>query len=126
MSILTDEIRYQLLKRLEQNRSLTQRELAKVLGISLGKTNYCLNSVIKKGWVKAKNFRKSQQKLGYAYFLTPKGLEEKGKLAIRFLKRKIAEHEEIKKQIWELHNEIQQGGLDKSEGELSDVVKGLV
>ena len=105
MSILTDEIRYQILKQLEQDPNLTQRELAKVLGISLGKTNYCLNSVIKRGWVKARNFRKSRQKLGYAYFLTSKGIEEKAQVTLQFLKSKQKEYDNLVKELEALREE---------------------
>ena len=106
MTILTDEIRYQLFKRLEQNPSLTQRELAEALGISLGKTNYCLNALISRGWVKVRNFRRSQRKLGYAYFLTPKGLEEKTQVALRFLKCKQQEYDDLVKELEALREDV--------------------
>ena len=105
MSILTDEIRYLLLKHLEQNPSLTQRELAEVLGISLGKTNYCLNSLIEKGWVKARNFRRNKKKLGYAYLLTPKGLEEKARVTLQFLRIKQQEYDELVEALEALREE---------------------
>jgi len=105
MSILSDEIRYLLLKHLEQNPSLTQRELAEVLGISLGKTNYCLNSLIEKGWVKARNFRRNKKKLGYAYLLTPNGVEEKAQVTLQFLKRKQQEYDELVKELETLREE---------------------
>ena len=105
MSILTNEIRYQLLKHLEQNPSLTQRELAEVLGISLGKTNYCLNSLIEKGWVKARNFRRNKKKLGYAYLLTPKGMEEKAQVTLQFLKIKQKEYDDLVKELEALREE---------------------
>ena len=105
MAILTDEIRYQLLKRLEQNPNLTQRELAEALGISLGKTNYCLNSLIERGWIKAQNFRKNQHKLGYAYLLTAKGLDEKAQVTLQFLKRKQQEYDELVKELEALREE---------------------
>ena len=105
MAILTDEIRYQLLKRLEQNPNLTQRELAEALGISLGKTNYCLNSLIERGWIKVQNFRKNQHKLGYAYLLTAKGLDEKAQVTLQFLKRKQQEYDELVKELEALREE---------------------
>lgn len=105
MSLLTDEIRYQLLKHLEQNPSLTQRELAEVLGVSLGKTNYCLNSLIEKGWVKARNFRRNKKKLGYAYLLTPKGMEEKAQVTLQFLKIKQKEYDHLVKELEALREE---------------------
>ena len=88
MPVLSDEIRYKLLKCLEQNPNLTQRELAEVLDISLGKTNYCINALVKKGWVKARNFQKNKNKLGYAYLLTAKGLDEKARITLKYLKVK--------------------------------------
>jgi EPS-associated MarR family transcriptional regulator len=103
--ILNDETRYQLLKLLEQNPNLTQRELASELGISLGKTNYCLNALIEKGWIKARNFRRNKKKLGYVYLLTTKGLDEKARMTLRFLRLKQQEYGELVKEIEELREE---------------------
>ncbi len=114
MSTLTDKICYQLLKHLEKNPSLTQRELAKALGISLGKTNYCLNSLIERGWVKARNFRRNKKKLGYAYLLTPKGMEEKARVTLHFLKIKQQEYEDLVEELRTL----------REEAALIDLVKG--
>jgi EPS-associated MarR family transcriptional regulator len=75
------------------------------MGISLGKVNYCISELAAKGWIKITRFRNAGNKIPYTYMLTPKGLEEKGKLNIRFLKRKVAEYEETKKQIMELARE---------------------
>lgn len=108
MPILTEENRYQLLKLLEQNPSLNQRELAKAMGLSLGKTNYCLNALIEKGLVKAANFKRSKTKLNYAYFLTPKGLDEKARVTLQFLKRKQQEYEALVKELEELQREAAQ------------------
>lgn len=107
MSVLTDENRYRLLKLLEQNPSLNQRELAKAMGISLGKTNYCLNALIERGLVKAGNFRRSKRKMNYAYCLTPKGIEEKAKITLRFLKYKQAEYETLVQELDELRHEVE-------------------
>lgn len=106
MNTLTDEIRYQLLKLLEQNPNMTQRELAEALGMSLGKTNYCLNALIKIGWVKARNFRQSKNKLGYAYLLTPKGLEEKARITFQFFRRKQSEYDGLVKELEALRQEV--------------------
>lgn len=106
MGILTDELRYQLLRCLEQNPALTQRELAKELGISLGKANYCIKALIEKGWVKVGNFRHNQNKLGYAYLLTPKGLEEKAVVTLSFLKRKQQEYNALVAELEALHQEV--------------------
>ena len=80
------------------------------MGISLGKLNYCMSELIKKGFVKTKRFSSSKNKLGYAYLITPHGLEEKVNLTCRFLKRKLHEYEEIKKQLRELAYEVEQNG----------------
>ena len=104
--MLTDEIRYQLLKQLEQNPDLTQRELAEAMGISLGKLNYCLKALIAKGCVKAGNFRRNKHKLGYAYLLTAKGMEEKGRLTLSFLNRKQREYDELVEELETLRGEV--------------------
>jgi len=108
MPVLTEENRYQLLKLLEENPSLNQRELAKAMGISLGKTNYCLNALIERGLIKAANFKRSKTKMNYAYYLTPKGIEEKAQVTLRFLKRKQQEYELLVKELEELQNEAAQ------------------
>lgn len=104
--MLTDEYRYKILKRLEAEPEVSQRELARELGISLGKVNYCLNALIEIGLVKANNFRQSQNKKGYIYLLTPSGVEEKAKITVRFLKYKLTEYEAIKAEIQQLQNDI--------------------
>ena len=96
--------KYQLLKSLEQDANLTQRQLSEELGISLGKVNYCLKSLIQKGFVKINNFKNSNHKLQYSYLLTPTGIEEKTKLTIEFLKVKTEEYEELKKEVEKLTN----------------------
>ena len=103
--MLSDEYRYKILKRLEANPEISQRELAGELGISLGRVNYCIQALIEKGLVKANNFRKSKNKKGYAYLLTPRGFEEKAKITVQFLKIKIAEHEALAKEIVGLQEE---------------------
>jgi EPS-associated MarR family transcriptional regulator len=96
--------KYQLLKSLEQDANLTQRQLSKELGISLGKVNYCLQSLIQKGFVKINNFKNSKHKIQYSYLLTPTGIEEKTKLTIEFLKTKTIEYEALKKEVEKLTN----------------------
>ena len=96
--------KYQLLKSLEQDANLTQRQLSKELGISLGKVNYCLQSLIQKGFVKINNFKNSKHKIQYSYLLTPTGIEEKTKLTIEFLKTKTKEYEVLKKEVEKLTN----------------------
>ena len=96
--------KYQLLKSLEQDSNLTQRQLSKELGISLGKVNYCLHSLIQKGFVKINNFKNSKHKIQYSYLLTPTGIEEKTKLTIEFLKTKTKEYEALKKEVEKITN----------------------
>ena len=100
------EINYKLLKLLEDRPNLTQREMAREMGISLGKFNYCLKELVKKGLVKVDRFTSSDNKAAYMYLLTPRGIDEKAQVTRRFLKRKMAEFEEIRIQIEELKNEI--------------------
>jgi EPS-associated MarR family transcriptional regulator len=97
---------YLVLKKLEANPHLTQRKLSKELGLSLGKTNYVINALIDKGWLKLNNFKRSDKKLGYIYLLTPKGFAEKTKLAQKFLRRKSEEYNRLKTEIEKLKNEL--------------------
>jgi len=107
--MLSDEYRYKILKKLEANPEISQRELAGELGISLGRANYCIRALAEKGLVKAKNFRNSKNKAGYAYFLTPRGIEEKVKITAYFLRRKIEEYEALEKEIEQLRIETNAG-----------------
>lgn len=103
---MSEEIQYRVLKIVEANPEITQRELADELGVSLGKANYCIKALVDKGWVKMQNFSQSKNKFGYVYLLTPKGLKEKSALTARFLKSKIEEYEELKNVIKALKKEI--------------------
>ena len=103
-----DEAHYRLLRLIEAKPSLTQRELAREMGVSLGKINYCVNALIEKGWIKARNFRNSNDKLAYAYLLTPGGIEQKAVVTLDFLRRKVAEYECLKKEIAQLRREVDQ------------------
>lgn len=100
------EIDYIILRILKDNPKITQRELSKELGLSLGKTNYVINALIDNGWVKFSNFRRSDNKIGYLYVLTPTGLAEKTVLAQNFLNRKSEEYNRLKKEIETLKNEL--------------------
>ena len=100
------ETHYHLLKLLEHDPNLTQRQMAEAMGISLGKFNYCLKELVKKGFVKVDRFTSSDNKAAYMYLLTPQGIEEKGTVTARFLKRKMAEFYEIKDQIEKLKQEV--------------------
>ena len=101
------EIRYKLLKLLALESNLSQREMAKRMGISLGKTNYVLTELANKGIIKIKRFKSAVNKIPYTYILTPEGIEEKAKITLSFLKRKLAEYEEIRRQIKEIANEAE-------------------
>src|SRR4051812_39972089 len=109
--MLDDSTRYRLLKLLQTNPELSQRQLAHELGVSLGKVNFCLRALLDKGLVKVRNFRDSHNKLAYAYYLTPKGAEEKVRATTQFLKRKMKEYEEIEREIEQLKREVRLHGI---------------
>ena len=113
------EIRYRLLKILNRDANLTQREIVQEMGISMGKVKYCLSELAKKGFLKIRRFKESKTKIRYLYILTPRGMEEKARLAFSFLKIKISEYEAIKRQIEDLTREIE-------ENELSDATVPMV
>ena len=110
------EIHLKVLRHLENDPEITQRELAKKLGISLGKANYCLKALIDKGLIKAGNFKNSNNKSAYIYLLTPKGIEEKSRITIHFLKRKIEEYEQLQVEIDQLRREAKHLGLQSNRG----------
>ena len=120
------EIRYCLLKILAEEPQLGQSEMAKKMGISLGKVNFCVSELAAKGWIKITRLKSARKKIPYIYMLTPKGLEEKGKLTVRFLKRKVSEYEEIKMQISEVYQEVKHEAVDNLDGELNSVVKSII
>lgn len=103
---VADEIRYRLLRYFEQHPRASQRELARELGVSVGKVNYCLRALIERGWVKMRNFRDSTNKLAYTYTLTPKGIEERVSVASRFLRRKLAEYDALSEEIERLTRDL--------------------
>jgi EPS-associated MarR family transcriptional regulator len=113
---ITDEVRYRILRYLDEHPHASQRELARELGVSVGKANYCLRALIEKGWVKMRNFRRSPRKLSYAYILTPKGIEAKVSAASAFLRRKIAEYEKLSAEIDRLNRELATDGVDVEPG----------
>jgi len=98
------EIELEILRNIEENPNLTQRQIAKELEMSLGKTNYLIQALLEKGFLKVNNFRKSDNKLGYLYFLTPKGLEERRKLTVLFFQRKSIEFDKLKKEMERIKN----------------------
>ena len=106
MPVLTDPQRLELLKLLQAQPQLSQRELAQSMGVSLGKANYCLKALMDKGLVKFGNFRRNPDKREYAYLLTPAGLEEKTRITMAFLRRKVAEYEALEKEIEQLRDDL--------------------
>ncbi len=102
---LQEDTRFRVLRLLQENPDLTQRELAERLGISVGGLNYCLKAMMDKGLVKMRNFSQSKNKFGYVYILTPTGLAEKAAITHRFLHRKIEEYEALKAEIQVLKEE---------------------
>jgi EPS-associated MarR family transcriptional regulator len=106
--MLTDEYRYKILKLLEANPEISQRDLARELGISLGRANFCLKALIEKGLLKATNFRNSKNKMAYMYLLTPSGIEEKSVITARFLKIKMQDYANLEAEIEELRREALQ------------------
>lgn len=109
--MLDETTHYGLLKTLEENPGLSQRDLAKRLGVSLGKINFCLNALVAKGSLKINNFRNSDNKLAYAYLLTPSGVEQKARMTVEFLQVKVQEYERLRAEIAELKREAKQKGL---------------
>ena len=102
------ELEYRVLKLVEKQPTITQRELSKELGVSLGKTHYVIKALVKVGWIKLENFKRSDNKLGYAYMLTPTGVLEKAQITRRFLVRKQQEYENLKREIEQLQTEVDQ------------------
>ncbi len=98
------ETELEILTNIEANPNLTQRQIAKKLGVSLGKTNYLIQALLEKGLLKINNFRRSDNKLGYLYLLTPKGLETRRKLTTLYLQRKSEEFDKLKKELERIKN----------------------
>jgi EPS-associated MarR family transcriptional regulator len=97
--MLDEELRYKLFKLIDENPGLSQRDVARAMGVSLGKVNYCLNALISKGWVKVSNFKNSRNKMAYLYLLTPRGVRERAAVTAVFLRRKMEEHDALKDEI---------------------------
>lgn len=100
-----------VLRRLHESPEISQRALARDLGMSLGSINYCVKALMDKGWVKIQNFSRSTHKLGYVYLLTPSGIRNKALLATKFLQRKLVEYEALQQEIEQLKREV---GVDRS------------
>jgi EPS-associated MarR family transcriptional regulator len=101
------DMHYKLMRLLESNPEMSQRDVARALGVSLGKVNYCLRELIKKGWLKATHFKNSQNKAAYMYLLTPRGIEEKAGLTVRFLNEKVREYEALRAEIRAIRREAE-------------------
>lgn len=101
-----EEIQLRVLRRLHEDPDLSQRALARELGISLGSINYCFQALAEKGWVKMQSFNQSRHKLRYAYLLTPAGIKQKSRLTALFLKRKLAEYEALQREIAQLKADL--------------------
>ena len=101
-----DELRLKILRLIESNPSISQRQIADELGISLGGVNYCLRALAEVGWIKVGNFAKSGHKLGYLYLLTPRGIREKTKITVSFLAKKRHEYEALRQEIMRLEVEL--------------------
>ena len=106
MAGFQEEIQFEVLRRLHQTPQVSQRALAKDLGVGLGTINFCYQALVEKGLVKMQNFSQSTNKLRYAYLLTPAGVAEKSKLTAEFLKRKVAEYEALQAEIEKLKAEM--------------------
>ena len=117
--VTSDDIQLRVLRLLQANPQITQRELAEALGVSLGKANFCIKALFEKGLIKLDNFQNSRHKLAYVYLLTPAGIAEKSAITARFLKRKITEYKQLKFEIESLENEIEQASerIEVSHGE---------
>ena len=121
------EIHYRLLNLLVDEPQLRQLDIAKKMGISVGKVNFCISELAKKGLIKVKRFKSAKNKLPYSYMLTPRGLEEKGRITVKFLKRKLSEYEEIKHQITVLTEEVEKNGLrGMAESEIGQMAGRLI
>lgn len=116
--LVSEELNLLALKAFEQNPNLTQRELSAELGVSLGKGHYVVKALVDLGFVKLDNFRRSDNKLGYAYLLTPRGMVEKAAITVRFLARKQEEYRLLKMEIEELRSEINSGADAKVSGKI--------
>lgn len=108
--MLNEDTHYKLMRLFEVNPGMSQRDAARALGISLGKVNYCLQALLGKGWIKATNFKNSHNKAAYMYVLTPRGIEHKARLAVRFLKIKVGEYERLRLEIEQIRMEAERNG----------------
>lgn len=121
-----NEIRLKLLKLIEKKPELTQREMSRRMGVSLGKVNYCISAFVDKGRIKIERFKNNENKTAYMYRLTPKGFEDLTKLTFTFLKIKLDEYKVIKQEIQSLSDQIDQMDLSQCEDpELLEALRNL-
>ena len=106
--MLTDEYRAKILRKLQEDPQISQRDLARELGISLGRANFCLRAFMDKGLIKANNFKNNRNKKAYMYLLTPRGMAEKARATARFLEVKVAEYEALQREIADLRQDVQE------------------
>ena len=111
--IRAEDVRFRVLRLLQENPAISQRDIAKFLGLSLGGANYCLSALIKKGHIKMRNFQEYNDKRKYVYLLTPKGIAEKTALTGRFLQRKMREYEALKAEIESVRKDMELGTRSK-------------
>ena len=112
---LENEGTLHIIREINRSPEMSQRELSSRLGISLGKVNFLINALIRKGFVKVENFKKSSNKIAYLYNLTPRGIEEKSRITFLFLKRKMREYEQLELEIRQLQEEVRQSGTPAEE-----------
>jgi EPS-associated MarR family transcriptional regulator len=114
-SAVNEETKYRLLKLLDASPDLSQRDLARELGISVGKANYCLRALIEKGWVKVREITNTGEKRAYAYLLTGKGIEEKARVTVQFLRQKMKEYDDLIRELEALRREVAELPLSRED-----------
>jgi MarR family transcriptional regulator, temperature-dependent positive regulator of motility len=114
--MISDDMRYRLMRLLKANPGMSQRDVARELGISLGKVNYCLRSLVERGWIKATRFTNSRNKAAYLYLLTARGIDAKARITMRFLRSKMLEYEALKIEISQIRHDAEQDRTQASGG----------
>lgn len=112
----SNDVQFRLMRLLEANPGMSQREAARALGISLGKVNYCLQALIGRGWIKVQSFTNSRSKAAYMYLLTPRGIKRKATLTVSFLQAKLREYEALRAEISQMQREARAGAAQGRSG----------
>lgn len=112
---IDEDARFRMMRQIAANPGVSQRGLARELGVSLGAANYCLKALVERGMVKMERFRASENKVGYIYVLTPRGFSEKARLTRAFLSRKVAEYERLREEISSIEQELHDDGTASPE-----------